>query len=118
MELRIFKTMNNSILQSMLNWFHLMTNVIDGSNDWMETSGSGHLMYRECEGDPLITWKRGYSSLFDILTVISFSLSKQNCSVSLRFLIFLGFQKEFLNSPPQRNLERILEIPRYSVGIF
>jgi len=67
MEQKIFKTMDDSTIQSMLNWFHLMTNVIDGSNDWMETSGSGRNMYRECDGDPLVTWKRGYSSAFDIL---------------------------------------------------
>lgn len=64
--------MNDATIWSMVNWFHLLTNIIDGSNDWMETSGSGHEMYHECEGDPLVTWKRGYSSLFDILMVIKF----------------------------------------------
>jgi hypothetical protein len=46
-----------------------MENVIDGADNWKETCGSGHLHYKECSGDPLVTWKRGYSTLFKILMV-------------------------------------------------
>ena len=64
-------SMDRPTAHALLNWWHLMENCIDGSDDWMKTCGPGHLHYRECDGDPLVTWKRGYSSLFDILMVIN-----------------------------------------------
>lgn len=70
---------DRSIWLAFFDWYHLFENVIDGSDDWKETCGSGHLHYRECDGDPLVTWKRGYSALFEILMVIllfSFILRK------------------------------------------
>lgn len=62
--------MDRSAALALLDWYHLMENCIDGSDNWVETCGSGHTYYRECGGDPLVTWKRGYSSLFDILMVL------------------------------------------------
>lgn len=59
------------LAMAVLDWFHLMQNVIDGADSWFETCGTGHLLYLECPGNPLVTWKRGYSAVFDILTVSS-----------------------------------------------
>lgn len=61
--------MDSRTAESFLAWAQLMQNIIDGSDDWMETSGPGHVHYRECAGDPLVTWKRGYKSLFNLLLV-------------------------------------------------
>lgn len=58
-----------------------MQNVIDGSDSWFETCGPGHLLYQECPGNPLVTWKRGYSAVFDILMVCfrsAYSLTRVN----------------------------------------
>lgn len=60
-------TLDRSVARAFFEWYHLMENVIDGSDNWEETCGSGHLHYQECPGDPLVTWKRGYSTLFNIL---------------------------------------------------
>ena len=61
--------MDRATAAALLEWCHILQNMIDGSEHWMETCGPGHVHYRECEGDPLVTWKRGYSVLFDILMV-------------------------------------------------
>lgn len=85
---RFFEELNSGSLSSIdhstsmafLDWYHLLENFIDGSDSWKETCGSGHLHYRECPGDPLVTWKRGYSALFDILMVTKYEkmLSPKN----------------------------------------
>lgn len=61
--------LDRSTALAFLDWYHIMENVIDGADNWKETCGSGHLHYKECSGDPLVTWKRGYSTLFKILMV-------------------------------------------------
>lgn len=63
--------MERSTALAFLDWYQKLENVIDGSDNWRETCGSGHVHYRECSGNPLVTWKRGTSVLFDILTVRS-----------------------------------------------
>ena len=60
--------MERPVAAALLDWYHWLQNIIDGADDWSETCRSGH--YRECAGDPLVTWRRGYSVLFDILTVL------------------------------------------------
>lgn len=59
---------------ALLDWFQLLQNRLDGSDDWMMTSGAGQAHYHECPGDRRINWKRGYSSLFDILLVFDFEI--------------------------------------------
>lgn len=65
----MLSSLDDETVSALVDWFFLMQNLIDGSDDVMSTCGSGHTHYRECEGDPLVTWKRGYSSVFDILMV-------------------------------------------------
>ena len=64
-----FTTMNRSMALDLLDWAHRSQNIEDGSDNWMETSGTGSLEYHECAGDYTTVWKRGYSVLFDILMV-------------------------------------------------
>ena len=71
----MLSSLDDETVSALVDWFFLMQNLIDGSDDAMSTCGSGHTHYRECEGDPLVTWKRGYSSVFDIL-MVKYSLKK------------------------------------------
>ena len=64
--------MNRSMALDLLDWAHRSQNIEDGSDNWMETSGTGSLEYHECAGDYTTVWKRGYSVLFDILMVRMF----------------------------------------------
>jgi len=72
----MLSSLDDETVSALVDWFFLMQNLIDGSDDAMSTCGSGHTHYRECEGDPLVTWKRGYSSVFDILMVNKIPLKK------------------------------------------
>lgn len=63
--------MTDALPQNFLEWFHRFENSIDGSDSWFETSGSGHTEYKECEGDPVLVWKKaGYSRVLDLLMVM------------------------------------------------
>ncbi|EFX83379.1 hypothetical protein DAPPUDRAFT_301970 [Daphnia pulex] len=79
---------DRSTALAFLDWYHIMENVIDGADNWKETCGSGHLHYKECSGDPLVTWKRGYSTLFKILMKnLSKSHSDQQLPLSDRIFL-------------------------------
>ena len=38
-------------------------------DDWLEACGQGYLEFQECKGKYFNEWKRGYSTLFNILMV-------------------------------------------------
>lgn len=83
-------TIDRSTALAVFDWYHLLENVIDGSENWKETCGSGHLHYHECPGDPLVTWKRGYSALFDILMVTHAIVAV----VSILVLVYFRLEKD------------------------
>lgn len=67
----LFKTIDKSTAWALFDWYHILQNILNASYNWMEVEvfGSGQTHYRECPGDPLVTWKHGYHSLFPILMV-------------------------------------------------
>lgn len=69
-EQQTLKTMDRNTAMDLLDWAHRSQNIEDGSDSWFETCGKGSLEYYECVGDYTTVWKRGYSTLFDILMVL------------------------------------------------
>lgn len=60
----------HELSQSFLDWFHRFENTVDGSDSWFDTSGVGNSEYKECKGNPTLSWKSsGYSRVLDIMMV-------------------------------------------------
>ncbi|KAK3914452.1 Spermine oxidase [Frankliniella fusca] len=57
------------LVDRFLGWFEKETGFYDGSDTWFSTSGRGITVYKECDGNLALAWKRnGYRSVFDLLT--------------------------------------------------
>lgn len=60
------------------DFFHKLTNSIDGADSWYETSCNVH-EYESCDGDFTMNWKdKGYVTVFDLLQVGNIVRKKQS----------------------------------------
>lgn len=59
-----------NVQREILDWFHRMQNLYDGSHSWYDTSCRSLTEYWHCDGCQLLNWKEsGYITVFDLLQV-------------------------------------------------
>ena len=67
------------VSELLLEWFHKAWMGLEAAQDWFSVSTTGPYRYQECEGDLYLHWKsKGYTTIFDILTVLGQSFVIQS----------------------------------------